>query len=370
MAEMTRDGFDRVAGQRRVKALIASALGKNRLPHAILFTGPAGVGKDSMAVSLGLGFVCGDRVPGGCGVCTVCARRLRLEDPGFRLVQPVPSRPKSMKEEKYFEILRERALARMRNPYRSVTFAPELTTAPGIGIDAVRALRQESRLMLFGGGMRLILISGAEAMTVPAANSLLKLLEEPPEDTVIVLTSPAPGLLLPTIVSRCQTLRFDRLPDADVEAALIERWETPAEKARLIARMSGGSLDRALELADGDFEWRRDSAVQVLQAMVEKNPAAQIDGFDVFLKNTDKTEVQGILQMLLALLRDLQQIRLGREDGMLDSNAARSLAVFLKANPDLDIDRAARSVLRAIDFGQKNVYLPLILYSLDQVPGN
>jgi DNA polymerase III subunit delta' len=370
MAEMTQDGFDRVVGQRRVKALIASALEKKRLPHALLFTGPRGIGKDALAAALGLGFVCEKRVPAGCGICPACARRLRLEDPGFRFIQPVPSRPKSMKEEKYFEILRERALARIRNPYRSVTFAPELTTAPVIGIDAIRSLRQESRLMLFGGGMRVILISGADAMTVPAANSLLKLLEEPPEDTLILLTAPAQGFLLPTIVSRCQTLRLDRLSDVDIENALAERWETPREAARVIARMSGGSLDRALELADGDFEWRRDCAFQVLHAMVERNPTAQIDGFDTFLKNTDKTDFQGILQMLLALLRDLQQIRLGREDLKLDAKAAQSLASFLKQHPDMDIDRAARSVLRAIDFGQKNVYLPLVLYSLDQVPVN
>jgi DNA polymerase III subunit delta' len=370
MAEMKPDGFERVAGQRRVKALLASALEKNRLPHALLFTGPPGIGKDAMAVALGLGFVCENRTPGGCGTCSACARRLRLEDPGFRFVHPVPTRPKSMKEEKYFEVLRERGLARIRNPYRSVTFAPELTTAPVIGIDAIRALRQESRLMLFGGGMRVILISRADAMTVPAANSLLKLLEEPPEDTVILLTSPASGLLLPTIVSRCQTLRMDRLNVTEIEEALVRRWETPPDAARLIARMSGGSLDRALELADGDFEWRRDCAFQALRAMVERDPVAQIDGFDALLKNTDKTDFPGVLQMLLALLRDLQQIRLGREDLMLDSKAAESLASFLRENPDLDIDRAARSVLRAIDFGQKNVYLPLVLYSLDQVPAN
>lgn len=370
MAEMSPNGFDRVAGQKRVKALIASALGRNRLPHALLFTGPPGVGKDAMAVAIALGFACDDRVPGGCGACKSCGRTLRLENPGFQFIQPVPTQPDSMKDQKYFEILRERGLARLRNPYRSVTFAPELTKAPIISIDTIRDLRQESHLMLFGGGTRVILISGAESMTVPAANSLLKLLEEPPEDTVILLTSPAPGLLLPTIVSRCQTLRFDRLSDSDIETALIERWETQPDKARFIATMSGGSLDRALELADGDFEARRDSAFQVLEAMFEKNPAARIEGTETFLKNTDKTEVQDILQVLLALLRELQQIRLGREDGRLDAEAVRSLAAFLKAHPDLDIDRAARSVLRAIDFGQKNVYLPLILYSLDQMPGN
>ncbi|MCK7516707.1 MAG: hypothetical protein MZV64_02765 [Ignavibacteriales bacterium] len=130
MVEMNRDGFDRVAGQRRVKALIASALAKNRLPHAILFTGPPGVGKDAMAMSLGLGFVCSDRVPADAESARRAAAGSAWRS-GFRLVQPVPSRPKSMKEEKYFEILRERGLARVRNPYTVGDACPRTDHAAG-----------------------------------------------------------------------------------------------------------------------------------------------------------------------------------------------------------------------------------------------
>jgi len=271
-----------------------------------------------------------------------------------------------MKEEKYNEILRERAIQRLQNPYRSVLFTPELTTLPVIGIESIRSIKQESRLMLFGGGERFILISQAEKMTVPAANSLLKLLEEPPADTTLLLTTSFQNQMLSTLLSRCQRLRLDMLSEKDIEEALIRRWEVQAERARILARMSGGSMQRALELSDGDFEWRRDTAFQLLETLIEKNPIAQIEGFETLQKNMDKTEIREVLQILLLLLRDLQNLRLEKAGQLLNVDRRRQLEAFQTKHPALDLDLASRRALRAIDFIQKNVYLPLVLFSLDQ----
>lgn len=230
MVEIDSMEFESVIGQRRIIGNLISSIENHRLGHAYLFTGPQGVGKDALALAMVLGMKCQNQIPGGCGVCAICSRIMRLEDPGFHFIQPVPSRPKSMKEEKYNEILRERAVLRLQNPYKPVHFAPELNTLPVIGIESVRSVKQESRLMLFGGGKRLILISQAEKMTVPAANSLLKLLEEPPDDTILLLTSSVPNQMLSTILSRCQRLHLDMLSENDVEEALIRRWKIPARR--------------------------------------------------------------------------------------------------------------------------------------------
>jgi DNA polymerase-3 subunit delta' len=358
--------FDRVAGQDRVKGILTASLRKNRLAHAYLFTGPPGTGKDALAVSMALGLNCENGTVGGCGICASCLRAMRLEDPAFRYIHPVPTRPKSMKEERYQEILRERAMGRIANPYKPVIFSPELTTLPIIGIDQIRGMKQESRLMLFGKGRRVFLVSQAEKMTLPAANSLLKLLEEPPEDTVILLTTSVPGQLLATIVSRCQQIQLDMLREKEIADALTVRWNAEPDKARFLAKASGGSLQRALELLEGNFEQKRELALELMEAMTKADPIAQLNATDSILKNAEKTEVQDILQMLLMLLRDLQTIRLGFEDRILNADCSMELREFSDRHADLDLNRAVRSVFRAIDFVQKNVYLPLILCSLDQ----
>jgi DNA polymerase-3 subunit delta' len=358
--------FSRVVGQNRIKELLASSVEKSRLAHAYLFSGPPGVGKDALAISMALGLNCQNQVIGGCRTCASCSRALRLENPAFHFIYPVPTRPKFMKEEKYQEILRERILARIDNPYKPVSFTPEMTTLPIIGIDQIRAAKQESRLMLFKKGIRIFLISQAEKMTVPAANSLLKLLEEPPEDTVIFLTTTVSRQLLSTIVSRCQQIQLDMLVEKDIIEALTLRWNVAFDKAQFLAKMSGGSLQRALELFEGNFEQKREYALELLEAVLQRDTIAQLDTFDSFLKNVKKPEVQDIFQMLLMLLRDLRSIRSGLTDRLLNADCLGKLQDFNRKHPDLDLDKAAQAVFRAIDFVQKNVYLPLILHSLDQ----
>ena len=366
MAEVDNMEFENVVGQSRVKKNLISSIVNQRLAHAYLFTGPQGVGKDALALALALGLNCENRKVGGCGACPTCFRVMKLEDPGFHFIQPVPSRPKSMKEEKYNEILRERAILRLQNPYKPVNFAPELSTSPVIGIEPIRAIKQETRLMLFGERMRIFLVSQADKMTVPAANSLLKLLEEPPGDTVFFLTTSVPEQLLSTITSRCQRIRLDMIPESDIEMALIQKWQVPSEKAGFIAGMSGGSLQRALDLLEGNFEWRRDLAMQLLETMVEKDSVAQIEGFETLQKNLDKHEIREVLQVLLMLLRDIERLRIGLADTLLNADRRNALEEFNRRHPELDPVQSARGVLRAIDFSQKNVYLPLILFSLDQ----
>jgi DNA polymerase-3 subunit delta' len=357
--------FESVVGQHRVKAFLAASLEKGRLVHAVLFHGPLGIGKDAMALAMAMGLNCLQGKSGGCGTCPACSRILRLEGPGFHFIQPVPSKPKAMKDEKYAEILRERALARVSQPYRTVSFAPELSTLPVIGIDAIRSIKQETRLKLAGAGTRVFLISQADQMTVPAANSMLKLLEEPPEDTAFFLTSAKPARILPTILSRCQQVRFDMLRAEDIEEALTLRWELSPEQARFFARLSGGSLQKSLELSEGGYNEKREAALAILDFMFERRLPTALDSLDTILKGSDKSQVRDVLGTLLVLLRDLSSIRLQAGDRILNFDCVERLAEFERTHPEADLDRAAMNVTQAIDFIEKNVYLPLILTSLN-----
>jgi DNA polymerase-3 subunit delta' len=288
-----------------------------------------------------------------------------LEHPNFIFVQPVPSRPKSLKEEKYLDILRDRAHARIINPYKAISYHPEMSTLPVISIDQVREMKKEVRLKS-SGGVRVFLVSNADRMTTEAANSLLKLLEEPPEGTVLFLTTHRPGFLLKTILSRCQNVRFDPLTEEEIQSALEKRLEIPLERATLISRMAGGSLQTALSLAEDGFLDRRELAYRFIEASLA-DPVSRMDLTDEIARIGDKQSIREILQLVLMWLRDLLMLSSDGISGLSDVmnlDQKPKLESIKSRWPLFDIESAMSHVQRTIAYIEKNVYLPLALSAL------
>lgn len=358
--------FDCVFGQDRVKDMFASSMKRNRLAHAYLFHGQAGVGKDAMALSVGMGLNCTAGVIGGCGECASCTAIMNLENPGFRLVLPVPTRPKSMKEDKYHEIIRDRALQRMRNPYGEVSYVPEFSTLPFIGIDQIRSMRRDVMLKMPGGRHRVFLLSHADRMNVEAANSLLKLLEEPPGNTVLFLTTSMTGQLLKTIVSRCQIVRFDPLKEEQVEEALIQTYRQPKDRARFLARLAGGSLQRALTLAGEDYEEKRNAALSLLEVSLTGDVIERERWVEQFVRRGEKSDIIEILRILQMWIRDLLQQELGFSERAMNIDRIGALEGLRNRWPGFRPESGLKCVEQAIDFIQKNVYLDLVIFSLIQ----
>ena len=356
--------FDRIFGQSRVKKIIASSMKRNRLAHAHLFYGPPGVGKDAMAIGIAMSLNCAEGVIGGCGECVPCHQIMGLEHPHFHLVLPVPTRPKTMKEEKYREILRERAIQRMTNPYQVVNYNPELSVLPIIGIDQIRRMKQEVMLKVGGGGYRVFLLSHAELLTPFAANSLLKLLEEPPPKTILFLTTSMQAQMMETIVSRCQTVRFDSLSVEEIENALVQRWDIPRNKATFFARVAGGSLQRGLALTEQDFEERRETALAFLEKSIAGDTIRRVECVEELINQGDKFEIQGMLRILQVWLWDILYLNWGHPQQVMNVDQMNQMKQFRNKWPQFDTEAGLQCVQQSIDFIEKNVYLSLIMTSL------
>lgn len=118
-----------------------------------------------------------------------------------------------------------------------------------IGMHSIESMRRFSETVYmapFEGSWKIFIIHDAERMLSYSANALLKTFEEPAKDSIIILLSSAPELLLPTVLSRCRTMRFHRLSDAEVEGALLQKFQIPAEQAKESALLANGSLGAAL----------------------------------------------------------------------------------------------------------------------------
>ncbi len=224
-----------VRGQDTADELLSRSFSKGRLAHAYLFAGPSGVGRLSAALELAATWMCEEESEGYCGECRNCLRVFRFQHPDVRLTIPV---------------MGSTALEEIANLIQSrVDDGITPVRLPGntrISIDQIRELGQRLSMKAYEDRGHIEIISDADRMGVEAANALLKTLEEPPEDTVIVLISSRWSALLPTVRSRSHLIRFRRIPDDTIRGILMDRLGSGEEEASDIARSSDGRPGIAL----------------------------------------------------------------------------------------------------------------------------
>jgi DNA polymerase-3 subunit delta' len=196
----------------------------------------------------------------------------------------------------------EHADVAMVRPYKQI-----------IRVKPMRELEREANFRPFEGAARVFIVEDAEYMNDQAANALLKTLEEPPPAARLILTTTNPTALLPTIRSRCQVMRFAPIAATEIEQFLMQRNNCSATDAALLARTSRGSLGRALQTDVEDYRERRESMLQVLQALtLTGNRVQLLRSAEELAAAKDRDEYEESLDVLESLIRDAWALSLGR----------------------------------------------------------
>ena len=216
--------WDSLTGHKAQVQELTALLQEGRLPHALLFTGAAGIGKKLCAQILAAAILCGhDHAP--CGLCDNCRAMAAGTHPD------------------YYELVPE-----VRGKSTRI-----------IRIEEIREMQTVVSRSAVRAGRRVVLIDDADTMNEPAANSLLKTLEEPEGQVTFILIAQDRSRLLPTIVSRCMPLSFGRLSPAELQEELVRR-QMPALEAEKLAYLADGSLGQALKLSQhGGLELREEA---------------------------------------------------------------------------------------------------------------
>jgi DNA polymerase-3 subunit delta' len=270
-------------GNESVKALFRRMFTGDRVPRSLLFAGLEGVGKKRFALEVARSFVCRNPQDGeACDQCPACRRTNNFFFPG--------TEDKKENFERVF--FSEHSDVGMVIPYRS-----------NILVGSIRELEREANFRPFEARGRFFIVEDADKMNDAAANALLKTLEEPAATSYIILVTARPESLLQTIRSRCQMVRFSPVPAEDIEKRLRASDKISPLDAPLIARLSAGSIGRAL-----DFDIERYRRLRGSMLLVAESLAGRIDRAgllraseeiaDAKVKD-DYDESLGILQTLL-----------------------------------------------------------------------
>ncbi len=247
------------------------AISQNRLANSYLFLGPRGVGKFNFALRFAKALNCEQGNFPPCENCPSCLQISKLSHPDLHILE--------VKEE-------ERQ----------------------IKIDEVRQFQERISYRAFQARWKIAILKDADKLTVQAMNALLKTLEEPPKNTILILTSSNRSRLLPTVVSRCQTIRFSPVPEQEIISWLEKEMNIPKDKARIISSYAEGSKERAeqfLTLIDTRKSFLK-NWLEIKNLKAGKNfELAQNPGFT---KN-----VETYLEFLINWYRDLLRVKLGKE---------------------------------------------------------
>ena len=222
--------LDQIHGHASALATLRKALATDRVAHAYLFTGPDGIGKRCTAIALAHAVLCQAAPQRGCTACPACVSLQAGSHPDYYFSAPLPGKQ-------------------------------------SMGIDQIRAMQRFLALRPVRGGKKVCILNEAQSLTDQAQSALLKILEEPPGDALIVLLAASGATLSLPLLSRCQHVRFAPLPVRDVERLLRQEAGLEADPASLLARYSRGSIGRALSLDPAKLIEERQRVVEHLSTL-------------------------------------------------------------------------------------------------------
>jgi DNA polymerase III subunit delta' len=316
--------FRHITGHRHLLDLIARATTRGTLPPSVIFAGPEGVGKRTAAIALAQLMNCTslNMVPAsepGSEPDMFPASELRSE-PGMFPASEL--RSDAGGNDACGECSACKRIARG-------VHADVLLIEPGetgaIKIDQVRDAIERAAYRPFEGRRRVVIVDDADTVNPEAQNALLKTLEEPPAASTFILVTSRPDMLLPTVRSRCQRLRFGRLSPADVASILMREHGYEEADAHAAASLSDGSIGRALEGGSAAFVDAREAATGLLETLAASNdPRRRLEGAKALTGaargGSDREELARRLHALSSILRDLGAL-LSRADERCLANA-------------------------------------------------
>jgi len=282
--------FRYIAGQDQIVKTLQRSLGSERIAHAYLFHGPRGLGKTSMALAMARAVNCDQRwddptTVDGCGQCDACRRFDTGNYPDFHLVEPVSS---------------------------------------SITIDQVRQVKSILSFRSYTSRFKVCILLNCETMRLEAANSLLKVLEEPPRDSILILVSERLQAIPATVISRCQVMRFSPVPEEEIVRLLVSKQGMDQQAARVVAGPADGRPGWALNAEDQGLLQERDMVINCLIDLKNRSRSDLLSLAEEWGKSENPA---GLVDVIISWFRDVLILRgTGKADLLINADRYGEIA--------------------------------------------
>ncbi|MCD1261911.1 DNA polymerase III subunit delta' [Paenibacillus athensensis] len=266
--------FQTIRGQAAARQLLQNGLRRGKLSHAYIFSGPVGTGRMEMAMALAKAIYCKTSIDDACGECLECRKVEHGNHPDLHIVQP---------------------------------------DGASIKIEQIRELQKEFAYRATASGTKIYMLQQADKMTVQAANSLLKFLEEPASQVVAILITENGSALLPTIQSRAQWIAFTPMPREELVEALLADGH-PAALALPAAHLTAGLLAARELITANWFAEMRNVVLQLAKETATRFPSSLLTLQQKVIKTELADHMSSLFDLLILWFKDMVQLRLERRD--------------------------------------------------------
>lgn len=317
---MNDDNWNGIYGQESVKALLNSLISSEKIPHAFLFKGNDGVGKEFTAIRFAQA-INARHLPAEKGIHISQLIR-NLNAPYIKYIFPLPrgrneteaSGPMEKLSQEDNDLIKAELEQKIRNPYHRI----KIPKANQIKISSIRDIRRFLSMDYSDIKYRFVLISSAHMMNEEAQNALLKNLEEPPEGIIFILSTPYSDQLRETIRSRCWIINFQPLSPDDVENILVKEFNTDKKPARAAALFSNGSITEAVNLLQHDLSLLKEKTILILRYSFGNRFHSALEEFNSVITEQGSESFKILVLMIISWLNDLQRYRSGLDHSYFD----------------------------------------------------
>jgi DNA polymerase-3 subunit delta' len=359
--------LNNIPGQISVRKALLGSINKDRLASTYLFYGLDGVGKWTMALALAALSNCetpvkdnDSNIIDACGICRNCRQ---IENCSFAEILFALPLPPHKNDAEAAELTVQFLDQKREEPYKIISSKRQMS----IPIKSAREIKRKTGLKPPAGIKRIILFYQMDKMLPSSADSLLKLIEEPPPDTIIILTAQDYRHLQPTIQSRAQKIIFKPIGQEDIRRYLEEKYDIPSDRARLYACLAEGSIGRAIDLIDNEDESSlRQVSFLAFKSLFSKDTPSVVSTVNDLVNFRDRSATESILSRWQSFLSDILILKYGKAGSEIVNSDLKKeldgLAASLADGKNLsNIKAAIREISQSL---RRNVHLRPAMISL------
>lgn len=357
--------IDQIIGNPKVKTILNKILLSKNIPHALLFIGPDGVGKENAALNFIKALNSQLSSDDSEKIIDVISK---FSEPYVKYIFPLPRGKNETDQNDPFERLTEDELDLISNEIQKKSlnnfYNISIPKANIIKINSIRDIKKFLSMSYEDVAFRAVLISQAHLMNEESQNSLLKSLEEPPESVIFILITSELAKLKPTIISRCWTINFQPLDNADVTKILIDNFDIESDLAKKVSTFSGGSVTQAISLIENNFEELLDKTIVILRNSFAGRFHSALLEFDDVIEESNQMRLKLLIRLLIIWLNDLQKFRNNQLDKIYYSSYIETLEKFNSKFPDLNVSSVVNELDAISSYLKNNLNLNVAISNI------